>query len=455
MICVSLPGPAFEDLKRQMNEAFDFADLFELRSDLYPDLNLIEKVFAKSSRPVMITCRRCDWIPRLARLKPAYMDLDYTIPESIRKLVPPEVKIIRSLHSDFPDVNRQIKTVTQHPADLYKIAVHSSSILDSFHLLDTIRSSPLPLTVVGMGEFGECTRICAPIFGSRMVYASPNSRDKTAPGQIPAETLVKTYHYRRLNSQTRLYGLIGDPVAQSIGHHFHNEYMIEDNALYLRLRVKREELKQFLPQALSLGFQGLSVTIPHKEAILPLLTRVDDKARAIGAVNTVTVEKGHLIGSNTDADGALDALETVMPVSGKTIVLLGAGGAARAIAYEAERRGARLIILNRHPEKAQRLCAEFGGTSGPMEDLRHFSYDIIINTTPHPCPVDPSWISPGCLGMEIAMTPEDTLFFKTVKEKGGDCIKGEAMFFRQAQGQKRTWYTLHANCTQGASPNTL
>ncbi|NGX58214.1 MAG: Shikimate dehydrogenase (NADP(+)) [Chlamydiae bacterium] len=438
MICVSLPGPTLEDLKKQIKEAQNTADFFELRCDLYPDLETIQRAFKLCSLPVILTCRRLEWIPLLAELGPEYMDLDHTVPFQV------DCKIIRSYHNydETPqDLDSVLSNLTQYPADIYKIATQSTSILDSLRLLKLAQSTSVPLTVVGMGELGECTRIMAPVFGCPIVYASPNSQQTTAPGQIPAETLVKTYYHHQLNQETQLYGLIGDPVAQSIGHIYHNNYMKDHNALYVRLRVTEEELAEFLPLATNLGFCGFSVTMPHKENILSFLHQLDSKAHSIGAVNTIAVKETQLMGMNTDADGALDALEAVTPVEGKTLVLLGAGGSSRAIAFEAIRRGARVMILNRTPEKAIKLANHLGCCGGSLGDLEKISYDILINTTPHSCPIDHDQLKPNSLVMDLSITPRETVFLKVAQQKAATTVDGHAMFEKQAAAQRDIWFS--------------
>ena len=188
-----------------------------------------------------------------------------------------------------------------------------------------------------------------------MSYACLNKELATAPGQLTVKELIENYDYPQLTPATQLYGLIGDPVEQSIGDLTHNALMqtLEIDAVYVKMHVRAQELKEAILNLKSLSFKGLSVTTPHKETILKYLDFLDPEAQEIGAVNTIILKDAKAFGYNTDGIGALSAIEKYFPVHYKTIVILGAGGAARAIAYEAKKRGARVILLNRNLERAK------------------------------------------------------------------------------------------------------
>ncbi len=148
-------------------------------------------------------------------------------------------------------------------------------------------------------------------------------------------------------------------------------------------------------------------------------------------------------GYNTDGWGALEAIESHLPVKNKKIVILGAGGATRAIAWEAKRRGANVVILNRTAAKAKTLADEFGCSGGGFDILasglgRH--YDLILNSTPDPLPIDPKWLLPGAYAMEINTRPKETAFIQEARSRGCPVIYGEEMFLKQAQLQLKIWF---------------
>ena len=433
MICVSLPGPTSDDLWRQIHESQEYADLFEFRCDLYR--GVVKDVIARCPLPKIVCHHGClETMRSLAELEPEYIDLDQSVSMDFQNQFSSKTKIIRSIH-DFDETPRDLEgiftSLTRYPADIYKIASHANSTLDSLRLLCFSRTVNVPLTVVAMGELGHCSRILGASFGAPIVYASPNEGETTAPGQISAKALRSIYS---LQKDLKLYGLIGDPVSQSYGHLFHNAYMKSQEAIYVRLRIRKEELSDFFSLATKIGFSGLSVTIPHKEAIFPYLEHIDERSHGIGAVNTITYQNNGYVGTNTDAVASIDALG--VPVDGKTIAVIGAGGAARAIVYEATKRGARVVIVNRNHDKAERLGQEYGCVAVKQEELS--SYDILINATPNPMPIESQFIHPNIIAMDISTAP-DTEILQIVREKGGTSINGREMFERQARMQALEW----------------
>jgi len=433
MICVSLPGPTAGDLMRQIQETKEDADLFEFRCDLYSED--VTDVMLASPRPKIICHHEClSTMQHLAKLEPEYIDLDQSVPLEFQQNLPSNTKIIRSIH--FYDrtpqnLDQVFESLTKYPADLYKMATYAQKTTDSLRLLKFSQSVSKPLSVVAMGELGQCTRILGASFGLPIIYTSPSVSEKTAPGQISVKELVRIYSTK---TDLSLYGLIGDPISQSFGHLFHNAYMRERGAIYVRLRIQKNELDEFFDLAKELPFEGLSVTIPHKVSVFPFLSEADEKSKAIGAVNTMTRREGGFVGTNTDAAAAVEAL--AVPVKGKRLVVLGAGGAARAIVYEAISRGADVVIVNRHHEKAVSLSREFGCEACRADSLP--PYDILINATPSAMPIEACAILPNIVAMDISTAP-DSQFLQAARKKGGRAINGREMFERQANMQAKEW----------------
>ncbi|MCX7912685.1 MAG: shikimate dehydrogenase, partial [Dehalococcoidales bacterium] len=174
-----------------------------------------------------------------------------------------------------------------------------------------------------------------------------------------------------IKGTTKVCALIGEPVEHSASPEMHNAAFrkLGLDYVYVAFRVKREDLPRAVAGLRALNVKGFNVTIPHKVEVVSLLDKVDPLAEKIGAVNTVVNEDGRLTGYNTDAEGFLKALTArEVTLEGKTVVILGAGGAARAIGYILAERGTRLIILNRHPEKARELATIIGkGTGAGIE----------------------------------------------------------------------------------------
>ena len=229
-------------------------------------------------------------------------------------------------------------------------------------------------------------------------------------------------------------------MTKSPGHIHHNSVFQARklNAVYVKMIVKSEELSEFVQLAKACNIRGLSVTIPLKEKIVPLVSKIDPKTAKIGAINTLRFEKDLIYGTNTDGKGALDAIEKKMQVEGKRVVLIGAGGAARGIAFEARARGASLIILNRTRERAEELAQAVQGIGGSLSDVPE-NGDILINCSPDPMPIDPSKIHSKMIVMDVVYAPKETPFLKEALNKGCQVVYGEEMFYNQAAEQTRFW----------------
>lgn len=467
MICAVINGPSLTEAQQQISQALTYADLVELRLDLFEFLDLpsLKRLRHAFSLPMIFTLRstqqggkyngteeqRLTAILSLASLNPDYIDLESDIPSpDVQKIAThsPKSKIILSHHlfTNTPDdLEALYQKMQKTPADLYKIAVRANSSIDTFRLLHWTKNSPKKIIAVAMGPSGQATRILGPIFGSYLTYACLNEQQQTAPGQLTAQELKEKYGYHALKPSTAIYGLIGDPVSRSIGDTTHNAIIQENHldAVYIKIPVTPQELPEFINMAKKLPFKGLSVTMPLKEHLLPYLDHIDPAALTIGAANTILFKNGQTYGYNTDSTGALNAIEQNLPVKGKHLVILGAGGAAKAIIHEATQRGAKVTILNRHPEKAQPIADRYGCQAHPLNHITQLyqqSYDLIINCTPVGNPIDEAYILPTAWAMDITTLPHETPFLIAAKSKGCRLIHGYRMFIEQAIGQFHLWF---------------
>ena len=264
------------------------------------------------------------------------------------------------------------------------------------------------------------------------MYAPLSKEEVNVPGQLLAGELKGVYHFDQLNAQTKIFGLIGDPIAQSPGHLFHNEAFHSKgiNAVYIKMPLQAVELERFFALAKKLPFEGLSVTAPLKEAVLPFIDEIDPEAQEIGAVNTLVFKNGKILGYNTDGAAALELLGHVHR---KTIVILGAGGAARAIALTAMKRGAEVVLVNRTASKAQALAEKLGCHWSLTVPL----YDILINATSVSMPIEEQLLIPGKTVMDIALYETD--FIQAARQKGCQVVEGQAMYLLQAAAQQELW----------------
>jgi 3-dehydroquinate dehydratase/shikimate dehydrogenase len=430
----------------------------ELRLDLCPkiDLEEVKKFLSASPRPVMLTLRKSsqggkfrgteeereDLIQRLLALSPSFFDLEGDMrPAFLQKAIQshPKTRFVLS-HHDFEktpkNLNEIYTSLSRYSPFTCKIAAMATSVNDALRLLLFAKNHP-KTSAICMGQIGEFARVLGKVAGNLVDYAVLNGDQPTAPGQLTVQDLVNIYRYPTLNTRTDIYGLIGNPVAKSPGHIYHNGVFQKRNvnALYIKMIVNPEELETFIRYAKELGIRGLSVTIPLKETILPFVDEMDAKTRSIGAVNTLLFKAGRIYGTNTDGAGALDAIEKHLLVKGKKVVLIGAGGAARGIAFEAKTRGAHVLILNRTRSRAEDLATAVGGTAGGLDEIPQ-NADILINCSPDPMPIE---IPPTSLVMDIVIAPKETPFIKEALRRGCRVVYGEEMFLNQAQGQTKFW----------------
>ena len=262
-----------------------------------------------------------------------------------------------------------------------------------------------------------------------------------------------------INGKTRVCAVIGDPVEHSLSPVMHNAAFqkLGLNIVYVAFNVTRNGLKDAISGARSLGLRGLNVTMPHKKAVIKYLDETDSTAEAIGAVNTILNERGKLTGYNTDGKGAMIALkENGVDPEEKKLLLLGAGGAAKAIAFQAAQEVEELVILNRTSEKAEQLaellCKKFGkkvkGGALSAEVLKEEmkTTDILVNATSvgmHPdvnmSPVPLDLLRRDLCVMDIIYNPFETKLVKDAKAVGAKVVLGLEMLLYQGAVAFEIW----------------
>ena len=318
-------------------------------------------------------------------------------------------------------------------------------------MLRLVRDAKVPTIGICMGEIGTPTRVLTGKFGAPFTYATFHHERKLAPGQLSFKQMREMYRYDQINADTEVYGVIADPVAHNLSPVVHNAGFgqLNLNKVYLPFRVPPDDLPSFMESCRELGIKGLGVSLPHKEEVLRFLHQADGAVRGIGTANTIVFEEEQLVGYNTDYRAFVDCLDQVMPAMervqnlvGKTGLVLGSGGVARAIAYAFKRREADVVIASRTYDNAKRLAERLRCRCVQWYERTKVEPDIIVNGTPigmHPnvdeTPFDAAYLNRGMVVVDTVFDPEQTLLVKQAREKNCRVVTGVDMFVRQAAAQ--------------------
>jgi shikimate dehydrogenase len=255
-----------------------------------------------------------------------------------------------------------------------------------------------------------------------------------------------TDHHLFIDGSTQIYGILGRPVAHSLSPAMHNAAFRELglNAIYVAFPVA--DLAQAVAGLRGLQIGGVSVTIPFKEEIIPLLDEIDPQAARIGAVNTVVNRDGRLVGYNTDWLGALRALEEKTDIANKRVLILGAGGASRAIAFGILEKGGHAAVTDLDRDKVLALSRQLWVEVVAPDHLDQYPADILINATPvgmEPksgnIPIEPDLLARFQVVMDIVYKPLETRLLKEAGSRGCQVIDGMRMLIHQATEQFALW----------------
>ena len=469
LLCVSITTTTVEETLKVLHAPGRAFDVAELRLDYIQSPDLPRLLEARPC-PVIVTCRpareggrwtgdegrRLELLAEADRLGADYVDVELDALPHYRRQG--RARLLVSYHnydetpSDLGAIARRIEATD---ADVVKLATMATALADNLAALDALRHAAKPTIAVTMGEHGHVSRVLGPKFGAFLVFASLGSGREAAPGQVPADEMLALYRFRDIGPATRVYGVVANPVAHSMSPAIHNAAFAETgfDAVYLAFRV--DDPAEFIPAFQALPIDGYSVTIPHKQAVLPLLDEVQPLAAKIGAVNTIVRRDGALHGSNTDWSAAVAAIASGLPegeaLDGKRVLLLGAGGAARAIAFGLAERGCRIVIANRTHERGVRLAQEVGCDCVALADLADVPYDILVNGTSlgmHPAvdatPIAADLLRPDALVFDGVYNPRETRLLREARARGCRTVDGLAMFVNQAVEQFQLWTRLPA-----------
>lgn len=379
-----------------------------------------------------------------------YVDLEDNIARSIPRYG--KTKRIVS-HHDFETTPDDLEAIWAEMAemnpDVIKLVTMANSPSDCVRLLKLVSEARIPTVGFCMGEFGTASRILCGKYGSPFTYAAFSAEREVAPGILTFQEMKDLYRFDEINRETQVFGVLGDPIGHSLSPLLHNTAMkqIGFNGVYMPLRVTRDQLPQMLDDFQWLKVNGYSVTIPHKEAALAKAARCEEIVRQIGAANTLSRdESGEWEADNTDFQAALDCLQLPLEegdtLDGKRILMLGAGGVARAIGLGVTRRGGVLVIASRTADRAKTLAESLACRQVTWENRGAEYADILINCTPvgmHPnvneTPFQENWLRDEMIVFDTIYNPEQTLLLKEARAHRCRTVSGIEMFVRQAAAQ--------------------
>jgi 3-dehydroquinate dehydratase / shikimate dehydrogenase len=363
----------------------------------------------------------------------------------LQKLRETGVALIIS-HHDFEatkDLDGIYKRIAPFEPDFIKIVPTAKALIDNVTLMRFIERMDDHSNIIGicMGDAGIISRVLGVRAGSAFTFAAATVGEETGPGQIAARTLIETYRIDQVDAATKVYGVAGNPIRSSLSPIMMNTAFRREtvNAVYLALQANK--LSDLLKLVHEIPIQGLSVTMPLKQEIMAHLEKTDPLSAKIGACNTVLRQDGKLYGFNTDVAGITGPLEKRMSLRGAKVLVLGAGGAARAAVFGLRDKGAEVFILNRTSETAQKLARQSGSKVIKKDTVAKTAFDVIINATPigmtgikAPQLLEAKDLNTK-LVFDLVYNPLETPLLRMARQKGIPIITGIEMFVQQGARQ--------------------
>jgi len=480
--CLCLTAKTIKRNLEILNKYRKFADIAELRVDcLDSDERLYIRRFPElAGLPVILTIRRdvdggyfsggegarvkllangLAYANADRRLNFAYVDIedDFDVPSLEEAARTFGTRIIRSFHElngTIDNVPAKIKSMQRSGDEIIKCAYAVKSTSDVLQMLKASRECPnQDKILICMGHYGIYSRILAEKFGSFLTYSSALSESEVpgAPGQMDVRELAELYRFQKITNKTKIYGLIGYPLKASVSPWFFNTIYNLENTDAVYVPFPADSISHILEIAKTLNVQGLSITVPYKEAILNELAEITPVVQAIGASNTISHSENGWVGDNTDCAGFSASLLDFLGkknLKNQKITIIGAGGVARAVASEVFRLGGKALIINRTIHKARNLAAPYnfrwgglpqnGGDTKVLDLISKYN-DVMVQTTSVGMegyeasdPLELYSFTGKEAVMDLIYTPAVTPFLKRAMMSGCKTINGYDMVIRQA-----------------------
>jgi len=483
-ICVPVCVRQLDELPRALNAADKVADIVEVRADClaFADAAAVAENVRNLERPLILTLRSSEqggpsqndldarrhfWTSLHDLPADALIDLELDLVEEFSQSesagrLPIDWPNVICSHHDFdriPDNLREIfDRMVRTPAGTIKIAVQAADATDCLAVFDLLHQAQRvgrELIAIAMGQAGLMTRILGPSRASLLTYGSIDDESGTAPGQLTAAELRDVYRIDRIDRATQVFGIIGNPVSQSLSPHIHNAAFAanELNAVYLPFEV--HDAVDFIrrmvhpkTRELDWSLNGLSVTAPHKSIVMQALDWIDPVCREIGACNTIVVRDDELHGYNTDAAGFIAPLRAALgSIRDVLCAVFGSGGAARACVWALKQEGAHVTVFGRDKSRTEFVAETFGAQAGSFEAASFKGFDVVINTTPlgargayeHESIVSAEQLQGVRLAYDLVYNPPGTKFLREAAAAGCQLLGGIEMLLAQAVEQFRFW----------------
>ncbi|KAF3454389.1 hypothetical protein FNV43_RR04836 [Rhamnella rubrinervis] len=486
MICAPLTAQSVEQMVSDMIQAkAQGADLVEVRLDYIKDFRPhkdLQVILRNKPLPVIIVYRpkwdgglyegdehvRLETLNLAKELGADYVDYELKVASNLAAQQKINrhggSKIIVSCHLNGEDASKEdlcrlVARMEATSPDILRLVIEATDITEMGRIFHLLSCSQVPLIAYSLGERGLISQILSPKYGGFILYGTMDGH--SVPGLPTLDSLREAYKVDCINRETKVFGLISKPVSHSKGPILHNPAFrhVNFNGIYAPMFV--DDLKRFFSVYCGPDFAGFSVGIPYKEAVVDFCDEVHPLAQSIGAVNTIIrrPSDGKLIGYNTDCEASITAIEDALkekqwtigeasfrsPLKGKLFVLVGAGGAGRALAFGAKSRGARIVVFDIDYDRAKSLACDLKSEVRRFEELVNFHPErgaILANATPlgmHPntgrIPVPEATLGDYKLVFDSVYTPRKTRLLKEAEAAGAITVSGVEMFLRQAIGQ--------------------
>ncbi|MGB7188634.1 MAG: shikimate dehydrogenase [Acidobacteriaceae bacterium] len=473
-VCVAIIGSTPAEMVEKATEAVRENKFLEFRLDYLPNplaaIPALKQFLASRSEATAIaTCRRVstggkfkgtiaaelEILEKAAASGFQLMDVELQTAESMKRA---QIEALRShgaaliiSYHDFEmtkDLDGIFARIRPFEPEFIKVVSTAKHLADNVTMMRFLERTRDLTSVIGivMGDQGIISRVLGLRAGSAFTFAAATLGEETGPGQIAARTLRETYRIDQLDAATKVYGVAGNPIKHSLSPLMMNAALRREtvNGVFLALQASR--LSDLLTLVREVPISGLAVTMPLKEEILKHLERTDPLSEKVGACNTVVRSAdGKLYGFNTDVAAVVRPLERRLALKGARVLVMGAGGAARAAVFGLKDKGAEVFVMNRTPEAGQKLARQAKAKNIKREQLVKTNFDVIVNATPAGMAgaktqslLEPKEIN-ARLVFDLVYNPLETPLIRMARDKGIPVITGVEMFVHQGARQFEIW----------------